>query len=68
MTTKTMVARWERVAQQLEREGWEVRCTRVWRAQARREGHVEQAIGKNRDAVFAELCQLTLLDSVDGCP
>ena len=68
MKTRQAPATWEQVARRLEHEGWNVRCTRVWLAEARREGHIEQATGTSRDAAFAELCQLTLLDTVDGCP
>jgi hypothetical protein len=40
----------------------------VWLAEARRKGTIEQATGKTRDEAFAQLCQLTLQDTVDGCP
>ena len=46
----------------------EVKCTRVYLAEARRAGHIEQATGATRDDAFGQLCQMTLQDSVDGCP
>jgi hypothetical protein len=45
-----------------------VRWGLTWFAEARREGHIEQATGKTRDAALEELWQLTRLDEVDGCP
>ena len=67
MTTKT-AAKWELVKERLEKEGWQVKCTRVYLAEARREGHIEQATGETQDEAFAQLCQMTLQDSCDGCP
>ena len=67
MTTK-QAAKWEMVKERLESEGWEVTCTRVFLAEARRRGHIEQATGDTRDEAFGQLCQMTLQDSVDGCP
>jgi hypothetical protein len=40
----------------------------MWRAEARRASHIEQADGRTRDEAFSELWQLTRLDEVDGCP
>ena len=37
MTTK-QAAKWELVRDRLEQEGWEVKCTRVYLAEARRAG------------------------------
>jgi len=59
---------WEETLHKLQRCGWEVHWGLVWRAEARREGHIEQADGKTRDEAFAELWQLTRLDEVEGCP
>jgi hypothetical protein len=67
MTTK-QAAKWEQVRDRLEQEGWEVKCTRVYLAEARRAGHIEQATGETQDEAFGQLCQMTLQDSVDGCP
>ena len=67
MTTK-QTAKWEQVAERLEEEGWAVKVEKVWLAEARKGGHIEQATGTTRDEAFAQLCQLTLLDSCDGCP
>ena len=67
MTTK-QAAKWEQVAERLEEEGWAVSCEKVWLAEARRQGNIEQATGKTRDEAFAQLCQMTLQDTVDGCP
>jgi hypothetical protein len=67
MTTK-QAAKWERVSERLVEEGWAVSCEKVWLAEARREGHIEQATGATRDEAFGRLCQMTLQDSVDGCP
>jgi hypothetical protein len=67
MTTK-QAAKWEQVAERLEEEGWEVKAEKVWLAEARKEGHIEQATGKTRDEAFAQLCQMTLQDTANGCP
>ena len=67
MTTKA-AAKWEQVRDRLEQEGWQVKCTRVYLAEARRAGHIEQATGDTQDEAFDQLCQMTLQDSVDGCP
>jgi hypothetical protein len=67
MTTKA-AAKWERVAERLEAEGWAVSCEKVYLAEARREGHIEQATGETKDEAFGRLCQMTLQDSVEGCP
>lgn len=67
MTTKT-AAKWELVKERLIQEGWKVSCSRVFLAEARRAGHIEQATGESEDEAFAQLCQMTLQDSVDGCP
>ena len=45
-----------------------MKCTRVYLAEARREGHIEQATGETEDEAFGQLCQMTLQDTVDGCP
>jgi hypothetical protein len=67
MTTKA-ATKWEQVRDRLEDEGWQVKCTRVYLAEARRAGHIEQATGETEDEAFAQLCQMTLQDTVDGCP
>ncbi len=67
MTTKT-TAQWEQVAERLETDGWTVTVEKVWLAEARKEGHIEQATGRTRDEAFGQLCQMTLQDSIDGCP
>ena len=67
METKA-AAKWEQVRDRLEQEGWQVKCTRVYLAEARRAGHIEQATGATEDEAFGQLCQMTLQDSVDGCP
>ncbi len=67
MTTK-QAAKWEQVAERLEAEGWEVKVAKVWLAEARKEGHIEQATGATRDEAFHQLCQMTLQDTVNGCP
>jgi hypothetical protein len=60
--------RWERIAGQLEHAGWQVNWGLTFYAEARRGGHVEQALGRTRGEAFDELCQLTLLDECGGCP
>jgi len=67
MTTK-QAAQWEQIAERLEDDGWEVKVEKVWLAEARKEGHIEQATGKTRDEAFTQLCQMTLQDSCNGCP
>ena len=67
MTTKQAV-QWEQIAERLEEDGWEVKVEKVWLAEARKEGNIEQATGKTRDEAFAQLCQMTLQDSCNGCP
>ena len=67
MTTKQAAA-WEQVAERLEDDGWEVKVEKVWLAEARKEGHIEQATGRTRDEAFQQLCQMTLQDSCNGCP
>jgi len=67
MTTKA-AAKWEQVAERLEEDGWTVKVGKVWLAEARKEGHIEQATGATRDEAFAQLCQLTLQDECNGCP
>jgi len=67
MTTK-QAAQWEQIVERLEDDGWEVKVEKVWLAEARKEGHIEQATGKTRDEAFAQLCQMTLQDSCNGCP
>ncbi len=67
MTTK-QASKWELVSERLEDEGWVVSCEKVWMAEARKEGHIEQATGRTRDEAFAQLCQMTLQDTVNGCP
>jgi len=67
MTTKA-AAKWELVKERLEQEGWQVSCSRVYLAEARRAGHIEQATGETQEEAFAQLCQMTLQDSCDGCP
>ena len=68
MTTKQATSKWELVKSRLEDEGWVVSCEKVWLAEARRAGRIEQATGDSRDEAFSQLCQMTLQDSVDGCP
>ena len=60
--------KWEQVAERLEQDGWAVRVERVWLAEARKEDHIEQATGRTREEAFAQLCQMTLQDSCEGCP
>jgi hypothetical protein len=60
--------RWEETARRLENAGWRVHWGLTWFAEARRDAHIEQAIGTTRDDALAELWQLTRLDEVDGCP
>ncbi len=67
MATK-QAAKWEQIAERLEQEGWEVKVEKVYLAEARKQGHIEQATGKTRDEAFSQLCQETLQDSCDGCP
>jgi len=67
METKS-ATKWEQVAERLEQDGWAVKVDRVWLAEARKEDHIEQATGKTREEAFAQLCQMTLQDSCEGCP
>jgi hypothetical protein len=60
--------RWEMVAEMLEIGGWDIELTRVWRARARRGGHVEEGVGSTREEAFEQLRQLTSLDDCEGCP
>jgi hypothetical protein len=67
MTTKT-AAKWEQAKEQLARDGWQVSCSRVYLAEARRAGYVEQATGETEEEAFARLCRMKMLrDSVEGC-
>jgi hypothetical protein len=68
MTKTKEAAAWELTAERLRREGWEVRCRRVWLAEARRGTHLEQGIGSGRDEAMAEVVTQTLLDRDEGCP
>ena len=52
----------------LESEGWKVHWGLTWVAEARRGECVERAHGKTRDEAFEQLRQLTMLDTVEGCP
>lgn len=59
---------WRATQRTLEEEGWRVHWGLTWVAEARRGDCVEQAVGRNRDDAFDQLKQLTLLDTVVGCP
>jgi hypothetical protein len=61
-------AAWRGKMRKLEEEGWDVQVGLMWVAQARREGHLEQALGRSRDKAFNELCEMAMLSAVDGCP
>jgi len=59
---------WEIAAERLKTEGWEVRCRRVWLAEARRGTQLEQGIGTTREEAVAEVVTQTMLDRQEGCP
>ncbi len=59
---------WIRVAKKLESEGWSVTWGLTWTAEARRGAQHEQSMGATRSEAFAQLEQLTMLDTVEGCP
>lgn len=61
-------AEWEKVARKLGGEGWKVEWGLTWTAEARRGEQHEQALGGTRNEAFAQLYQLTMLDTVEGCP
>ncbi len=67
MKTREGVA-WQAQVERLELEGWEVACRRVWLVEARRGTHIEQAFAPTREVALGEVCQMTLLDGVEGCP
>jgi hypothetical protein len=52
----------------LENNGWDIELARVWRARARRGGHVEEGVGATREEAFEQLRQLASLDDCEGCP
>lgn len=59
---------WAKVARKLETEGWKVDWGLTWTAEARRGEQHELALGDTRNEAFAQLYQLTMLDTVEGCP
>ncbi len=59
---------WERMLNDLKRDGWKVDWKLTWIAEAKRGGDFEQASGQKLDEVFSQLEQLTRLDTVAGCP
>ena len=52
----------------LEADGWEVRSRIGWIADARRGTAHEKAVGNSRGEALRDLLDLTLLDTVEGCP
>lgn len=61
-------AEWEKVGRKLEGEGWKVTWGLTWTAEARRADQHEVALGDTRADAFTQLYQLTMLDTVEGCP
>ncbi len=59
---------WVRIVEKLESQGWRVEWGLTWTAEARRGSQHEQAAGPTRTDAFAQLEQLTMLDTVEGCP
>ena len=49
-------------------EGWAVRAGLTWIARAERGREYEEATGETRGEALCQLCQMTGLRSVDGCP
>ncbi len=49
-------------------EGWKVRTNLAWIARAERGKEYEEATGACRGEALCELCQLTGLHLMDGCP
>ena len=56
------------IVERLEREGWQVRWKLGWVAEARKGSYHERAVSDTREEALRELSDLTLLDSVEGCP
>jgi hypothetical protein len=59
---------WEDIVKRLEADGWDVRTRIGWIAEARRGNAHEKAVGDSPGAALRELADLTLLDTVEGCP
>jgi hypothetical protein len=59
---------WEKIARRLEEDGWTVHCHLGWIAEARRGRDSEEAVGRTRAEAFAQLAELTQLDTVAGPP
>lgn len=68
MTASAPAGKWQHIKEELEAAGWAVTYERVWRARARRAGHIEDGLAGNLDEAFEELEQCTLLDNCEGCP
>ena len=59
---------WMDIVASLEADGWDVRSRIGWIAEARRGTAHEKAVGDSRGEAFRDLLDLTLLDTVEGCP
>ena len=59
---------WERLEQDLEASGWDIRARLMWVAEARRGRDCEQAIGRTKDEAFGHLEQLTRLYELPHVP
>jgi hypothetical protein len=59
---------WERIARQLEEDGWSVTWGLRWVAEARRDSEYEQASGKSLDEALFEVSQLVRLDMASHIP
>jgi hypothetical protein len=58
----------EVLRRQLEAEGWCVKATVAWCAEARRGRDLERGFGQTRDEAFEELCSLIALDQAGEGP
>ena len=59
---------WTDIVTMLEADGWEVHARIGWIAEARRGTAHEKAVGNSRSEALRDLLDLTLLDTVEGCP
>ena len=58
----------EALRRKLEAEGWSVKTTLTWCAEARRGRELERAFGRTRDEAFGELCGLVAFDQAGEGP
>jgi hypothetical protein len=59
---------WEQVQRALTDDGWTVNARLMWVAEARKGHDQEMAVGRTRDEAFAQLQQLTRMDTYSSVP